>query len=64
MMLDTRQWKAVMPENQENKRKYMISLAYFGGICSSCSGKGKSGGAQQTPQVEELKLRVCEDQES
>ena len=64
MTLDIRQQKAVMPESQENKRKHMISLAYFGGVCSSCLGKDKSGGTQQTPQVEELKLRVYKDQES
>lgn len=64
MTLDIRQQKAVMPESQENKRKHMISLAYFGGVCSGCLGKDKSGGTQQTPQVEKLKLRVYKDQES
>lgn len=48
-----------MPESQENKRKHMISCfsGIFWGICSSCLGKDKSGGTQQT-QVEELKLSL------
>ena len=48
-----------------NKMKHMISLAYFFGVHSSCSaGKDKSGGTQQTPQVEEMKLRVYGEQKN
>lgn len=50
-------------ESREQEETYDFP-GIFWGVCSSCLGKDKSGGTQQTPQVEELKLRVYEDQES